>query len=186
MMNRRPRSNRIFRLGMLGISLLTCLSTGCVYRQLVISTPPEQAGAIVEVNGKRVGPTPVDVPFDYYGDYQIRIIRDGYQTLTVKQPVPAPWYEYFPLDFVSEQLVPVPIRDIRRLHYTLQPLPEVSPELLKDHAQQFRDRGQLIGTPEGNLVPSFSPPLHDPLLPDGNEPLPGPRLMTPIPSNGSP
>jgi hypothetical protein len=171
-MNRRLRS---LRYSWLGLALLAGLLNGCVYRQLVIDTPPEQRGAIVQVNGKTVGATPVDVPFDYYGDYQITILRDGYQTLTVKQPVPAPWYEYFPLDFVSEHLIPFSIRDIRRLPYTLQPLQEVPPEYLKQQAEQFRAKGQTIGVPS-NIVGAYSPTVHDPQT---GEPLPPPRTLTP-------
>ncbi len=184
-MNRRPQADSFIRKGMLSLSLISCLLSGCVYRQLVISTPPEQAGAIVQVNGKTVGATPVDVPFDYYGDQHITLMRDGYQTLTVIQPVPAPWYEYFPLDFVSEHLIPFPIRDTRRLHYNLEKLRDVTPEEIKSQADLFRIRGLHIGTPgQQGVTPAFRPPVPPQIEPNSSlEPLPIPR---PVPSNQEP
>src|SRR5262249_54439953 len=88
---------------------------GCVHRQLVITSDPP--GTIVQINGKTIGPTPVDYPFTYYGTYHIVLIHDGFQTQIINQPVCPPWYERIGVDFFSENVWPWTIRDIRPLHF---------------------------------------------------------------------
>src|SRR5688500_13325108 len=84
-----------------GALALVCLgSAGCVQRRRTIrSNPP---GALVYVDNHEIGVTPVATDFIYYGTRQIRLVKDGYETLTVLQGVPAPWYQYFPIDFFAE------------------------------------------------------------------------------------
>ena len=89
----------------------------------------------------------MDDHFVYYGNYHYTLIKEGYETLQVDQEIPTPWYEYFPLDFVSENLVPWPIQDVRRFHYTLQPRQAVRADQLLNDAQNLRNRGQSLGTP---------------------------------------
>ena len=74
------------------------------------SNPP---GALVYVDDYQLGTTPVSHDFIYYGTRKIRLVKDGYETLTVRQPFPIPWYEIFPLDFVTENLIPWEVRDER-------------------------------------------------------------------------
>jgi hypothetical protein len=61
--------------------------------------------------------------------------------------VKSPWYEFFPLDFVSENLVPWKIDDVRRYHYTLEPLQAVRTDQLIDEAQRVRAVGKSIVPP---------------------------------------
>src|SRR4051812_31608375 len=87
--------------GMLpGVSLVG----GCVERRYTIITDPPMA--VVLENGKPIGPAPVNKPFEYYGTYRFTLVRDGNQTLVVDQPIPAPWWEYPPFDFITENLLP--------------------------------------------------------------------------------
>src|SRR5438046_2918895 len=121
---------------MRGLSTMTvtlCLLTlsGCVERRYVITSDPP--GAIVIRNGQPLGATPVDDHFIYYGKYDFALVKEGYETLHVEQVIPTPWYEYFPLDFISENLVPYPILDRREFHYQLMPRKVVnSDKLLQD------------------------------------------------------
>ena len=74
-------------------------ATGCVQRRMTVrSNPP---GALVYVDDYQVGTTPVSTDFIYYGTRKVRLVKDGYETLTVRQPFPLPWYQVFPLDFVK-------------------------------------------------------------------------------------
>ena len=78
------------------------LLSGCVRRRMTIrSSPP---GATVYVDNYELGPTPRSINFTHYGTRQIRLVKDGYETLTLLQPVPAPWYQLPVLDFFSENL----------------------------------------------------------------------------------
>ena len=97
----------------------------------------------------------MDVPshlFLYYGDYDIKLVRDGYEPLLVRQSVPTPWYEYFPIEFVSENVVPWHIKDKRVFAYELSPNQIVPTEDLLRNANSLRSRGQAIG-PAAELAP---------------------------------
>jgi hypothetical protein len=128
-----------------GVAVCTGLLSGCVERRYVITTDPP--GAVVLRNGEPLGPTPVDDHFVYYGKYHFTIIKDGFETLQVDQEIPAPWYEYFPLDFFSENVFPWPVTDVRRFHFKLEPrrVPNTD-ELLRD-AQNLRNRGLSLEPP---------------------------------------
>src|ERR1700733_11224075 len=100
--------------------LAAAVSAGCVdQRYLITSDPP---GAMVYRNGVPIGPTPVDDQFVYYGKYHFTLVKDGFETLQVDQEIPAPWYEYPPLDFVNEVLNPFQLHDVQAFHFQMQPV----------------------------------------------------------------
>ncbi|NLH42066.1 MAG: PEGA domain-containing protein [Planctomycetes bacterium] len=82
----------------------TLLLTGCVERRLTINTEPQ--GAIVTLNDQEIGVSPVTVPFNWYGDYWVRISKDGYETLNTHRKLKSPLYDHPPLDFFAEILYP--------------------------------------------------------------------------------
>jgi hypothetical protein len=127
------------------------LLPGCVEQRYVVTTDPP--GAMVLRNGQPLGQSPVDDHFVYYGTYHFTIILDGYETLQVQQEVPAPWYEYFPVDFFSENVLPCKIRDVRRFHYKLEPRRMVNTDELLIEAQNLRNRGISIRPPDSNPPP---------------------------------
>jgi hypothetical protein len=131
---------------MLMLLVLLGSQTGCVVRQMTIRSEPP--GAMVVVNRREVGVTPVVVPSDlfvYHGDYEIFLIKDGFEPLLIKQPVPAPWYELFPFDFFSENLIPWRINDRHEFVYQLTPKRNVAPEQVLEQGNSMRQRGQGIG-----------------------------------------
>ncbi|MFV0442589.1 MAG: PEGA domain-containing protein [Planctomycetaceae bacterium] len=142
-MTRLPFHRCWIRLSVLLALLPVALScSGCVYRRLTIrSTPP---GAIVEVNGKRIGTTPASMDFTYYGTYDIKLTKPGYQTLTVKQPVAPPWYQIPPLDAISDNLLPAQVTNRHDFLWTLTPLPAdaFDNNLLQDRGQDYRTRAR--------------------------------------------
>jgi hypothetical protein len=134
-------------------AMLCALASGCVTRRMTIrSNPP---GAYVYVDNYPVGTTPCSTNFIYYGQRQIRLVKDGYETLTVEQPIPAPWYQWFGIDFVTENLIPGEIRDERTLDYQLQPQRIVPREEVLANAEALR-RGSLGGAaiPVGATMPA--------------------------------
>jgi hypothetical protein len=145
-----------YRLWMLG-TLAILAASGCVERRMVIITDPP--GAIVyDEKNQPLGGGPVDKPFVYYGKYSFRLAKDGYETQVVEQPVAAPWYEFPGLDFVSENLIPWTIRDVRYYRYVMQPSSVQSqvmtPDVLLKQAQQLREYSATKGTP---LPPDLNP-----------------------------
>ena len=156
-------------------------SWGCVQRRMTIrSSPP---GALVYVDDYQIGTTPVSTDFIYYGTRKIRLIKDGYETLTVRQPFPIPWYEIFPLDFVTENLWPWEIRDERVVDLAMSTTASMPPESVVARAEQARlSAGSLPAPPPVPVVqqPMVAQPI--PALPPQPLPPPGGGLMLPPPS----
>jgi len=137
------------------VAVIFCAASGCVQRRFTVrSNPP---GALVYIDDYEIGTTPCSTDFTYYGTRKIRLVKDGYETLTVLQPVPTPWYQYPGIDFVSENLVPGEIRDERVLDFQLQPQVIVPTDILLGRAEELRrttGQAPAISQPP----PSFSPP----------------------------
>ncbi len=100
--------------------------SGCVLRTLTINSDP--SGATVYVDNTPVGETPVTIPFTYYGTRKITLEKtdaDGkliYERKIVYEKLSAPVYQIFPLDFFSEIVLPVDIKDEHFFTYRLDPL----------------------------------------------------------------
>jgi len=88
-------------------------------RELVITSEPE--GAEVRVDGEPTGRTPLRLPFDHYGTRRFTFYLDGYVTDSQVVEVSPPWYDVFPLDIVSEILLPFGWRDRHEIHSQLRP-----------------------------------------------------------------
>lgn len=158
---------------LLGLMLCTCHS-GCVQRRMTVRSNPPGALVYVDDQDKPIGVTPVSHDFIYYGTRRIRLVKDGYETLTAMQPIPAPWYEYPPLDFVAENFVPGQIRDQRCFDFQLKPQMVVPTEQLLSRAEGLRREvhatataspaagAEVIPTPQG----VGGQPVH-PLPPSG-------------------
>jgi len=134
--------------------------SGCVQRRMAIRTNPP--GALVYVDDYEIGTTPISTDFTYYGQRKIRLVKDGYETLTVMQPVTAPWYQIPPLDFVTENLVPGEIRDQRTFSYQLTPQTVVPTDQLLSRAESLRRGIAPVGAagpsaPVGATGPTLAP-----------------------------
>jgi len=148
---------------------------GCVQRRLTIrSNPP---GAYVYVDNYPIGTTPVATDFVYYGKRQFRLVRDGFETLTVEQRVRAPWYEWFGIDFISENLVPYNIRDEQTLNFQLVPQHVPSIPQLTARSEELRTTTQ---------AQRYVPPAAPPQLPPGALPPPTAGAPLAVPQVGPP
>ncbi len=165
----RRRYGTIIALGVL------TMVTGCVERRFRIeSTPP---GAAVFVNNEPYGSAPVDVPFTYYGMYNITLMKEGFQTKHIQQEIKAPWYQYPPIDFFAESIWPWQLTDIRPLHYEMQPLLQPNLDEIKRDAEEWRARSKALPAPRyPNLGKDKDKPapLATPLVP-------GPSVIPPKP-----
>jgi len=144
-----------------GAAVLLAVASGCVQRTMTIKSDPP--GAKVIVNNREIGAAPVDMPtaaFEYYGYYDIVLIKDGYEPLRVRQHVPAPWYGYPVLDFFAENVIPWNIKDHRSFEYGLQPILNVPSQDLMMRAQAQRERAMQIGPVAEQRMPS--PPAVSP------------------------
>ncbi len=119
------------------------------------SNPP---GALVYVDDQEIGTTPVSTGFTYYGTRKIQLVKDGYETLTVKQTFYPPWYQLPVLEFVSENLWPHELRDEHALDFQLQPQQVVPAEKLVERAESLRGGArQGYAVPLPNATPSPQP-----------------------------
>jgi hypothetical protein len=151
-----------------------------VRRRLNVNSNPQ--GALVYVDNQQIGTTPCSVDFTYYGTREIRLIKPGFETLTVNQPIPAPWYQYTPIDFVAENLVTTKIRDNRTVNYNLAPQLIIPTQELLDRANQLRqDTLQYGVAPIGATLPINSGP--PPTLAPG-QPVALPPVSVPEPLPG--
>ena len=159
--------------GCLTVVAALVMAGGCVQRRMTVrSNPP---GALVYVDDYQIGTTPVSTDFIYYGTRKIRLVKDGYETLTVRQPFPIPWYEIFPLDFVTENLWPWEIRDERVVDLAMTTTASIPPESVVARAEQARlAAGSLPAPPPVPVVqqPVVAQPI--PALPPQSLPAPQP------------
>ena len=103
------------------------------------SNPP---GALVEVDGERLGYTPVSFDFDYYATREFTLSKVGYETLTIKQPIDPPWYQVPPLDLISDNFLPARITNRHDFTYNLKRKQVESTPALIDRANNIRSRVQ--------------------------------------------
>jgi hypothetical protein len=105
----------VFAVGLLLALLASCAAE----RTLVITSDPP--GALVRLDDTIVGTTPYTQRFDDYGTRRITLYREGYRTTSKRILIEGPWYAQFPLDLISEVLLPFGWKDRHAEHITLEP-----------------------------------------------------------------
>ena len=139
----------------LGAVALLALAPGCVRRSLTVTSDPP--GALVYLNGQEFGRTPVTRDFTWYGNYDVALRMEGYETLKADGKVVAPWWQWVPIDLVAELF---PLHDRQKLSYRLTPTPEaaVEPDTMLSRAEQLREKLQSSRhTREPATVPTTAP-----------------------------
>lgn len=128
----------------LGLLLILAVSSGCAAkRTLTITSDP--AGALVRLDDEPVGSTPLEVEFLHYGTRRVTYSMEGFLTRSVLVEVRPPWYARFPLDILSEVVLPVGWRDDHPVHEILSPGSEqMRPPVLRsvlERAEALRRAG---------------------------------------------
>jgi hypothetical protein len=113
-------------------------TSGCVERKLTINTQPQEA--LVFLNDEEIGVSPVTVSFNWYGDYYIRISKEGYETLKTNRMLEAPRHDKFPFDFFAQVLTPKKIVDEYEWSFELEPITQPSRTELIQAADNFKNR----------------------------------------------
>ena len=127
------------------------LLTGCVERKLLIKTEPP--GAPAWVDEERVGETPATVEFHHYGGRRIRVgpIRNEKGVVVRRDAermvhLAAPWYEIFPVGFLTEVIWPFQVTDRRVVEFELETPEDAAAEGEEDarrgleEAREFREK----------------------------------------------
>lgn len=128
------RKNSLLILPVLGL-IVSILLSGCVERKLTINTEPQ--GALVILNDEEIGTSPVTVSFEWYGDYWVKIRKEGYESLNTHRPLKGPWYDNFPFDLFLQIFSPDRIVDSYEWTFPLEPKKEISREELIQAAEKL-------------------------------------------------
>ena len=118
--------------------VMVCLAAGCVRRTVTVNTDPQ--GATVILNDEEIGTSPVSVDFIWYGDYDVTVRKEGYETLHTHERLTAPWYQVPPIDLIAEALIPVTLHDRHEMSFALEPASPIARQELIEQAEEFRER----------------------------------------------
>lgn len=102
----------------LGLSLLMLAAPACVRRTIAITSTPSEA--LVYVNEREVGRTPCEVDFLFYGEYDVRLKLDGYESIVGSGTASAPFWDFIGADLVSE-IAPLNLESRVEWHFTFVP-----------------------------------------------------------------
>ena len=129
---------RAMRICLIIVLFTFSLLAGCVKRTISISSNP--SGALVWVNDREVGRTPVEFEFLYYGEYDLRLERDGYEPIMTTQWAKSPVWDFPIVDLFAE--VVAPGREAKVFwNFELEPRDDNS-ALLLYRANRFRRQAQ--------------------------------------------
>jgi hypothetical protein len=117
-------------------ALAAVLLCGCVERKLTINTEPQ--GALITLNDEQIGVSPVTVSFNWYGDYWVRVSKEGFETLDTHRELKAPLHDRFPFDFFAGVLYPGQITDDYEWTFELAPRQDLTREQLLEQADALR------------------------------------------------
>ncbi len=139
------------------IAIAATLPPACAsHRELLVESDPP--GASVRIDEKLVGETPYKSEFEAFGTRRVTLYKEGFRPWSNAVKLKAPWYAWFPFDFLSEVLFPVGWTYEKRVHVKLEPEsgPVTQPDLEKvlKEAEALRKAG-----PEG---PRGKPPPEPP------------------------
>jgi len=108
--------------------LLGVLSqAGCVERLLAIHSDPP--GAAVYLDGEKVGTTPCEVTYVWYGTRDLVLELRGYTLIRQEVTLSPPWWQIIPLDFITDVVIPFTIRDKMAVAYPMEPAPVTREEV---------------------------------------------------------
>ena len=127
------------------------VGAGCVDRRIFITSEPE--GARVYLNDQDVGLTPLEVNFTWFGTYDVRLRKAGYEPLVTTAEAKAPLHEIPPFDFVA-MAVPGTKRTHIDWHFELTPATTDTSGLLERAGEL---RAEVEAEVEAESAPMESP-----------------------------
>jgi hypothetical protein len=122
---------------MLLMLLSAFLLGGCRQPERTLVIESEPAGALVYLNGEEVGRTPMEHDFVWYGDYDVALRKEGYETLNTHRALKPPVYMWIPFDLVSE-MAGAKDRQVWRFEMTPTPQTSADAQALFSRAAEMR------------------------------------------------
>jgi hypothetical protein len=157
----------VLQTGLLAV-LAIAGATGCVERKFVVES--NIPNAQVYIDNRSIGAAPAYSQFDYYGYYTVQVVHPGYEIVTRREHIAAPWYAYPPFDLITE-ILPCNIRDTRRIYVELHEAPQVRTDDILQSAEILRQRATVLPIPENPAAPRIRPGQPQPA---------GPILQPPV------
>lgn len=118
---------------------------GCVERYLYVRSEPP--GAAVTLDDQPAGVTPLEIPYTWYGKRILSVELKGYSPVRETIALNPPWWQYFPLDFVTDILIPFTITDRSEFAYRLE-RPTVSEKELEEVKKRAAELREKAGAPK--------------------------------------
>jgi hypothetical protein len=113
--------------------LLFLCAGGCVNRVITVKSDPP--GALVYMNEQEIGRTPVSKEFLWYGNYDVVLRKEGYQTFKTQAGVMPPLWQIIPLDLITDML---PLTDEHVLEFNLKPAGMPDAQALLAQGEEMR------------------------------------------------
>ena len=156
--------------------LLTCilalgLMSACVRRTIEITSEPE--GALVWLNDREVGRTPCSIEFTYYGRYDVRLRRDGFEPISGFGDADEPVWDFVGADLIAE-IIPAKLTSRVKWHFTMIPTDSDEAAVL-ERAKNLRTR--LFEAPEMETADAAVTQMQNAPVP------PAPKNVLPVPSS---
>ena len=146
-----PTTRRVLR--WLGAASLAALAGCAAVRSVHITSEP--SGAEVRLDGEVVGRTPLAYPFEHYGTRRLTLTLDGYRTSSELIKLRTPWHARFPIDVLTEAVLPLGLHDHPSVHVVLTS--GVDPGALPD-LRSVLDRAEALRR-AGPSGPTKLPPV---------------------------
>jgi hypothetical protein len=116
------------------------LQSGCVDRFLSINSDPPGASAYVD--GEKVGTTPCEVRYIWYGTRALVLEIRGYTLIRQEVTLSPPWWQIMPMDFITDVVLPFTLKDKRTVSYSMEPAPVTREEVdtVLERAEELRKK----------------------------------------------
>ncbi|MEM8757870.1 MAG: PEGA domain-containing protein [Planctomycetota bacterium] len=115
-------------------------STGIERTITITSEPP---GALVHLNETEIGRTPVTTEFRFFGVYDVRLSREGYEPLATAKETHVPIWEYPVIDLLAI-LAPWQVKTAIKWDFELEPEPEPGTAAAIEAEQDLLERAKSL------------------------------------------
>ena len=123
-----------------GSLLFLIFLAGCTERWIQVRSEPP--GATVYVDGENIGVTPCKTRFVWYGQREVVLERDGYESHVEIVRLRAPWWQWPIIDLFPDFFLPWTFRDRHAFFFSLKKLTFDPAEraAVKERAKELKKR----------------------------------------------
>ncbi|HEX7899136.1 MAG TPA: PEGA domain-containing protein [Planctomycetota bacterium] len=120
------------------------LLAGCVERLIAVRSEP--GGADVYVDGERIGQTPLDIPYIWYGTREIVLEKRGFREIRERVALNPPWWQYPGFDLITDVVLPFTITDRVEFSFHMERAPVSREEI--DGVLRRADETRALSEPK--------------------------------------